>query len=374
MGLEIREVKSQSDLKKFIFLPADIHKNHSEWVPPVYMDDKEYFNPVKNESFSHCDTVLYVAWYDEKPVGRIMGIINHNYNERTGENDARFCFLECYEDFNVAEALIKSIENWARSMKATNLVGPLGFSDKDFQGLLFEGYDKPVVIASNCNFPFQVEFVERMGYSKKKDLVDYQLSIPEEIPEIYLKIYERTLRNHPDLKIVEPKTKRELKKMVRPVFELVNETYKDIYGFAEMTTKEIDEFAQRYIFVIDPRFVKLIVNGDNELVAFVLAMPDMSEGMKKSKGYVFPFGFIHILRSQKTTKQLNLLLGAIKPEYRNSGLDSILTVHMLREAAKAGFKYIDSHLTLENNTKVRSEMERLGGHVYKRFRIFTKPL
>jgi len=374
MSIEIREVSGRHELKKFIFLPAKIHKDHKNWVPPVYMDERVFFNPSKNDSFSHSDTILFLAWVDGEPVGRVMGIINHHYNQRTGENDARFCFLECYDDFEVANELVKSVENWAREKKCNNLVGPLGFSDKDPQGLLVEGYDKPVVIASNCNFPFQVGFVEKMGYGKKTDLVVYQLMVPETIPEYYIKISERAIRNNPGLKVIEPKSKKELKSMVRPVFELVNETFKDIYGFSEMTVKEMDEFADRYIMVMDSRFIKVIKNEQGKLVAFVLAMPDISEGVKKSKGFVFPFGFIPILLSQKRTSQLNLLLGGISKEYRNSGLDTIMGVLMLRDASKAGFKYIDSHLELETNTKVRAEMEKMGGKVYKRFRIFTKEL
>jgi len=374
MSIEIREVSGRHELKKFIFLPAKIHKDHKNWVPPVYMDERVFFNPSKNDSFSHSDTILFLAWVDGEPVGRVMGIINHHYNQRTGENDARFCFLECYDDFEIANELVKSVENWAREKKCNNLVGPLGFSDKDPQGLLVEGYDKPVVIASNCNFPFQVGFVEKMGYGKKTDLVVYQLMVPETIPEYYIKISERAIRNNPGLKVIEPKSKKELKSMVRPVFELVNETFKDIYGFSEMTVKEMDEFADRYIMVMDSRFIKVIKNEQGKLVAFVLAMPDISEGVKKSKGFVFPFGFIPILLSQKRTSQLNLLLGGISKEYRNSGLDTIMGVLMLRDASKAGFKYIDSHLELETNTKVRAEMEKMGGKVYKRFRIFTKEL
>ncbi len=374
MSIEIREVFSRSDLKKFIFLPAKIHKNHKNWVPPVYMDERVFFNPKKNNSFSHSDTVLYLAWNNGYAVGRIMGIINHHYNQKTGENDARFCFLECYEDFSATEALLKSVENWAITKGATNLVGPLGFSDKDPQGLLIEGYDKPVVIASACNFPFLVDFVGKMGFSKKTDLVVYQVKIPDEIPDFYVKIYDRAINNNPHLKIVEPKTKAELKKMVRPVFHLVNETFKDIYGFSEMTIQEMDEFADRYLLILDPRFIKVIKNPEGQIISFILAMPDISEGIKKSKGFVFPFGFIPILLSQKRTKQLNLLLGAISEKYRNSGLDTILGVLMLREATKAGFKCIDSHLELETNTKVRAEMEKMGGQVYKRFRIFTKML
>jgi hypothetical protein len=374
MSIEIREVSNHSELKKFIFLPAEIHRNHKNCVPPVYMDERVFFNPKKNNSFSHSDTILYLAWNEGKVVGRIMGIINHHYNQRTGENDARFCFMECYEDFDTAEALVRNVENWARTQGSSNLVGPLGFSDKDPQGFLIEGYDMPVVIASACNFPYMVDFIEKMGFAKKTDLVVYQVKVPEQLPDFYLRIYERALKNGLNFKIIEPKTKKELRKMVRPVFHLVNETFKDIYGFSEMTVQEMDEFADRYMMILDPRFIKVIKSLDDKIIAFILAMPDISEGIKKSKGFVFPFGFIPILLSQKKTQQLNLLLGAISKDYRNNGLDSILGVLMLREAVKAGFKNIDSHLELESNTKVRAEMEKMGGQVYKKFRIFTKEL
>jgi len=374
MSIEVREIAGKSDFERFLYLPATIHKGHENWVPPVYMDDRVFFDPSKNNSFSHSDTILYLAWSNGEAIGRVMGIINHHYNQRTGENDARFCFLECHENFDVAELLIRSVEDWARSKGAINLVGPLGFSDKDPQGLLIEGYDKPVVIASACNFPFLVDFVERMGYSKKTDLVVYQVKVNEQIPDFYRKISERALRNHPHLQIIEPKSKLALKKLVRPVFHLVNETFKDIYGFSEMTVKEMDEFANRYLLILDPRFIKVIKNEEDKIIAFILAMPDISVGVKKCRGEVFPFGFISILMSQKKTKQLNLLLGAISKEYRNTGIDTILGTMVMREASNAGFTHIDSHLELESNVKVRAEMEKMGGKVYKKFRIFTREL
>jgi hypothetical protein len=374
MEIEIREVKSRNELRKFIFLPSEIHKNHKNWVPPVYMDDWVFFDPRKNHSFSHSDTILNLAWKGGKPVGRIMGIINHQYNQSAGENDARFCFFECHEDFEIAGALINSIVEWAQKKDKDNLVGPLGFSDKDPQGLLISGFDKPVVIASNFNFPFQVEYLEKLGFKKKTDLVVYEINVPESIPGFYLEIYKRALRNNPGLKIIEPANRRELRRLVRPVFHLVNETFKEIYGFSEMTESEMDEFASRYLMILDPRFIKVIKNQEEKIIAFILAMPDISDGIRKSRGYVFPVGFVHILRSRKRTSQLNLLLGAIAEGYRNGGVDTILGVKLLNEAIKAGFKTLDSHLELESNLKVRAEMEKMGGKVYKTFRIFTKSL
>jgi len=374
MSIEIFPVSSRKDLKKFIHLPAKIHKNHSNWVPPLYSDDWIFFNPKKNRSFSYSDTILLLAYKEGKLAGRVMGIINHKYNDASGDNDVRFCFLETYDDYEVAKALLDNIEDWGRSKGMKNIVGPLGFSDKDPQGMLIEGFNEPVVISSNANFPYMVDFLEKAGFGKKTDLVVYKVVIPKEIPEFYRKIYERTTRNNPGLKFVEIKTKRQIKPYIRPVLTLVNETFKDIYAFAPMSLQEMDEFASRYLMILDPRFIKIIINEKNEIVAFVLGIPDLSAGIIKSKGYIFPFGFIHILRSQKTTKQLTLLLGAIREDCRNLGLNTMLGIKMLEEAYHAGLEYLDSHLELESNTKIRAEMEKMGGVVYKRYRIYTKKM
>jgi GNAT superfamily N-acetyltransferase len=169
-------------------------------------------------------------------------------------------------------------------------------------------------------------------------------------------------------------SRRELKKFVRPILTLVNETFTDIYGFTAFTPEEMDDFANRYLPILDPRFIKVILNEKGETIAFVIAMPDISQGIKKAKGYIYPIGFIPILRSGKKTKQLNLLLGAIRPDYQKKGLDTIMGSAMLDAARKAGLEYMDSHLEMETNTKVRAEMEYMGGEVYKRYRVFQRAI
>ncbi len=375
MSLEIVEVKNRKQLKDFIYLPEKIHKNHKNWVPPIYMDEFNFFNPKKNKSFNYSDTIMLLAYKNGEPVGRIMGIIQHRYNELHNENDARFAFMETYEDFEVFKALLESIENWAREKGCDNLVGPLGFSDKDPQGFMIEGFDEPIVIASNANFPYMPEFTERMGYKKKVDLVVYKIEIPDKTPELYQRLYERIMNRYKDkIKIYEFKTRRELKPWIKPALRLLNETFKDIYAFSPFEEYEMDEFANRYIFLLDPEFIKLITDKNDQPLAFFIAMPDISQGVIESRGRMLPFGFLKVLRAQKKTKQLDLLLGGIKDEYRGKGLDIILGKLMFDSIRKRGFKVVDSHLELENNYLVRHEMERMGGKVYKRYRIFYKPL
>ncbi len=372
--VEIKEVKTKKDLRKFIHLPAKIHKNHANWVPPIYMDDWEFFNPRKNKSFDSCDTILLLAWKNGDVVGRIMGIIHHKYNAKHNENNARFAFFETWNDQEVADVLIGSIETWAKEKGTDRLIGPLAFSDKDPQGFLIEGFNEPAVIASNCNFPYQSELVANKGYSKEVDLVVYQIKVPSEIPEFYQKIYERAINQNKDLKILEFTSRRKVKPYIHRVLNLLNQTFTDIFGFTPFTEAEMDDFANRYLFLINPRFIKIVVNERDEVIAFIVGMSHIGEGIRKSKGYLLPLGIFRIFASARKSKQLNLLLGGIDPIYRSKGLDVMMGVKMIASAHEQGKTVIDSHLELENNTKVRAEMEKMGGKVYKRFRIFGKNL
>jgi hypothetical protein len=370
----IHEVNSKSELREFIHLPASIHKNHHNWVPPIYMDDWDFFNPKKNKSFEFCDTILLLAYRSEKVVGRIMGVIHNTYNEKHQEKNARFAFFETWNDDVVATALLQSVENWGRNKGMEKLVGPLAFSDKDPQGFLIEGFDEPCVIASNCNFPYQVELLEKNSFTKEVDLVEYKINIPNPIPEFYLKIEARASRMNADLKVLEFTSRRKVKPYIHPVLHLLNKTFTEIFGFSPFMEKEMDDFANRYLFLINPKFIKIVVNGNNDVVAFVIGMSHIGEGIQKAKGYLFPFGIFKIFAAARKTKQLNLLLGGIDPAYRGKGLDVMMGVKMMQSAIAEGKTIIDSHLELETNVKVRAEMEKMGGVVYKRFRVFGKAL
>ena len=374
MAIEIKEVTNKKLLKEFIHLPARIHQNHSNWVPPIYMDEWTYFNPKKNKAFEHCTTILYLAFKDNLPVGRIMGIISHPYNEKNGISDARFCYFETFDNQEIYDALIHAVSEWARKNSMNKIVGPLGFSDKDPQGWLIEGYDQPVVIASNCNFPYMNRMAENLGFTKEVDLVVYKIPVPDELPDFYKAIRTRfnNRANNPVLK--EFTSRAQVKPYIRKALTLVNETFDGIYGFTPFTPGEMDDFANRYLYLINPRFIKIFVDEKDTVVAMIVAMSDISEGIKKSKGHILPFGFIPILIAGRKSKQLNLLLGAISPEYQGRGLDVMMGISMLDSARKAGKKLIDSHLELETNTKVRAEMEKMGGVVYKRYRIYQKTL
>ena len=374
MSIILKQVESKADLKTFIYLPEKIHAQHKTWAPPIYGDEWKYFNPKKNPAFAYSDTLLLLAFRGDEPVGRVMGIINHRFNEQKGEKTARFAYLEAYEDAAVVNALLDRIEDWARAKGMTRMIGPYGFSDQDPEAFQIEGFENPATIATYHNFAWLPKMVEERGYAKDIDYFVYKLDVPKGIPELYQKITERIQRKG-QFQVLEFRKRREIKPWIRPVLSLMNECYiaGNIYGYAPLDEKEMDELANRYLPVMDPRFVK-VVTRDNEVCSFIIAMPDLIPGIRKAKGKLFPFGFITILSMAKKTKQLDLLLGAIKEKYRGLGLDALMGARMLVSAREAGMEIMDTHHEMEANVRVRMEMERMGGQVYKKFRVFQKNL
>jgi hypothetical protein len=374
MSVDIQEVKTKKELKTFIFLPEKIHAGHRNWVHPIYMDERKYFDPKKNKAFSYCDTVLLLAYRGDKAAGRVMGIINSRFNEYRKENIARFGYLETWEDPEVVHGLLGKVEDWARQKGMTRIIGPYGFSDQDPEGWLIEGFENRATIATYYNYEWMPRLAEKEGYIKDIDYYVYKLSVPNELPEFYIKIHERIQRRGSYV-IHEFRKRKELKPWIRPVLGLMNECYtnSNIYGFAPLDEKEMDDLAKRYLPVVNPRFVKAVTK-DDEVVSFIIGIPDMTEGIQKARGRLLPFGFIKVLRASKKTKQLDLLLGAIKERYRGLGLDVLMGVKMLQSASEAGFKTLDTHHEMESNVKVRAEMERMGGVLYKKFRVYQKNL
>jgi len=368
----LKEVLTRKELHDFIFLPEKVHKSEPNWLPPIYMDERELFNKKKNKSYKYADALLLLAYKDGKPVGRIMGIVNNRYNAINNEQHGRFCFMECYNDHEVFHALISRVENWVKEKGMTKLVGPLGFSDKDPQGFQIEGFEYPLFITSANNSPYMATLIEKEGYQKKVDLVNYLGKMPEKSPEIYDRVFARIVKSE-GYKIIEFNTKKELKQYIIPVLELMNQTFMEIYGFVPLTDKEKVEFANRYLPILDPKFIK-VVEAKGELIAFAIGMPDVSPGIKACNGRLLPFGIFKVLKESKRSKKLLMMLGGVKKEYRGKGIDVLMGVKLLQSAIKYKMEEFDSHLVLEDNMKMRGEHERVGGKVVKKYRIYQKAL
>jgi hypothetical protein len=301
-----------------------------------------------------------------------MGIINHQHNELMGIKNARFGFIETYNDQEVSHALISEIERWGREKGMTKIIGPYGFSDREAQGLLIEGFEYEPVVDSACNFEYMPKLVEAEGYTKELDCVIYRYPFSQPLPEIMDRIYERVI-SRKDLKFLEFKTRKQLKPWIVPVLRSVNESFKDVYGFVPMDEKEMFELAKKYLPILDPKFVK-VVTKDNEVVSFLVSMPNMYKGLQKAKGKLFPFGLFHILRAIKTAKSANTMLGAVIPAFQKQALDLYISFSTIKAAKERGMTSLDTHVVMEENNDMMNEFKRYGAFLIKKFRVYQKTL
>lgn len=371
--IRVQVVGTKKEMEVYLQLPARIYANYPQWVPPLIADERKFHSPKHNEALQYSTIAHWIAWENERPVGRIMGIINHQYNKMHGERTGRYYQLDCINDASVARQLIETVEKWAKDQGMDRMIGPFGFSDKDPQGIKIEGHEFPAVLLTPANPPYLEQLIENSGYKKEVDCVSYRIPIPDKMPLLYKMVCDR-IRSRGAYKLKEFQTRKELKPVIVPVLELVNLCYAEIFGFVPLSPSEIQKLAAQYLPILDPTLVKLVVTANDEAIGFVVSMPGITEGLQRSGGKLFPFGFIHILRSLQKSKQLVLLLGAVKPGHKGKGVTALLAESLLTTARKRGMTEIDSHLILENNMVMRAEAENIGGKVYKRFRVYQKKL
>ena len=373
MSLRIIEVVGKLDLDRYIRLPSVLPDRRPNYVPPIWSDERTFHDSAKNPDLRACDVVRYLAWSDGRAVGRIMGIVHHPYNALHGERTARFYQLDCVNGPTVASALLKAVERWAIEQGMDRIIGPFGTSDKDPQGLQVEGFEHLPVLATPSNPAYLPGLVEAEDYTKLMDAVVYQLAIPNELPAVYVRISDRLL-NSGRFRLLSFTSKRQLKPWIVPVLRLVNDTYQDLLGFVPMDEAGMRKLAGQYLPVLDAAFVKVVVDEQDLPVAFVVAMPDMSAGIQRAKGKLLPLGWWYIMQAMRRSKQLDLFLGAVRRDLQGRGLTGVLAVHLMAEARKRGFTVMDSHLVLETNLRMRAELERLGGAIRKRYRIYQKAI
>ena len=372
MNVDIREVKTRKDLKLFIRFPFALYRDDPYWTPPLLRDEYKFFDPEKNRRLRNNPTIRLIARKNGRPSGRIFGLINEKANSLKNQKYVRWTFLDCIDDRDTVHALLGHIENWGRDLGMKFSVGPRGFSDQEPQGAIVEGYDERAAIGTHYNRPYLIDHITDFGYKKDVDWVSYKMEVPETLPEIYQKILKETLEKT-SLTHLSFSRKSELKPMIVPILRLFNETYQDLYSFAPIPEAQMNSLAKKYLPVLDPRFVQIIKDKDR-LVAFAIVMPDLTAGMKKARGRLYPFGFIHVLSAKKRTKVLQFLLVGIHKDYRGQGIFTLFAEYLKKVIHEAGMEWIDSHLELEDNWAIRKWMERLGGKVYRRHRAFIKAL
>lgn len=374
--LEIREIPlTSSQLKKFIQFQIDLYEGNPYYVPPLMTDDVNTLNPVKNPAFDFCEARCFMAFQDGTPVGRIAGIINHQVNEKTGAKDIRFGFIDFIDDLEVSKALLAEVEGWGRAKGLKRVIGPLGFTDLDHEGMLIQGFEELSTMATIYNFPYYPEHMEKLGYTKDSDWVEFLMTVPDGIPEKHNRIAEIVKKKF-GLRVAKFTSKKEIKeKYGRALFELINEAYKDLYQYSPLTDRQIEEYIEQYLGLLDLSLVCCIVDSDEKLVGVGISMQSMSRGLQKSKGKFFPFGWYYLLKALKgKNDRVDLLLVAIKPEYQGKGVNALLFQDLIPQYIRHGFKYAESNPELEHNSKVQNQWEAFEGRQHRRRRSYQKSL
>jgi GNAT superfamily N-acetyltransferase len=352
--------------------PLRLYKKHKYWVPPLLMEERGLLNPKRNPAYEHCKVKLFMAYRDGKPVGRVAAIINQKYIEKWGNRYCRFGWLDFIDDREVSKALMDAVEEWAKSEGLTAVHGPMGFTDLDREGMLIEGFEEVGTMATYYNHPYYPEHMEALGYRKDVDWVEFELKVPEEVPEKVLRVQELVMKRS-KVRLFRGSKKQHLR-YARGLFDVVNETYKDLYGVVHLTEKQIKAYTKQYFGFLDTDFVRLFINEKDEVIGFGLIMPSLSRALQVSRGRVFPFGFIPLLWALKRPKRIDFLLVAVLPEYQAKGLVATLMTEVTANAIKKGIITAETNPELETNTDVQAMWKHYDARQHKRRRAFIKEL
>jgi len=373
MSITIREVTSKEQLKAFVNFPYTLYKDHPYYVPPLRFDEMATLKKDKNPAFDYCEARYWLAYKGKKVVGRVAAILNKAYIEKWKNQYMRFGWIDFEEDENIAKALIAEVEKWAKEKGMKAVHGPMGFTDLDHEGMLVEGFDQVGTLAAIYNHPYYPQFIEKLGYSKDADWVEYRIKVPETMPEKLEKmatIVEKRLGLH----VLKAKKAKDILPYAKDIFELINEAYSELYGVVPLTEKQIQYYTKQYFSFIRPDFVPLILDKDEKLVGFGVTMPSLSDALQKSKGSLLPFGFVHILKALKKNDQADLYLVAIKKELQGKGVNALLMYEVCKAYVKNGIRYAESNPELEANKKVQSIWEHFDAVQHKRRRCYIKHL
>lgn len=378
MSVTVTPVPSthRSELRKAVKFGIDLYKNNEFYVPPLIMDEVDTLMPEKNPASDFCESQTFVARRDGRIVGRITAIINRVVNERTGKNDLRFGFVDFIDDREVADALFEAVAAWGRERGMTSIVGPLGFTDMDCEGMLIEGYGELSTMATIYNYPYYVEHVERMGFKKDIDWVEFLMTVPDTIPEKHMRIAEIVKKKY-NLHVAQLKSKKELKERYgKAIFDLINRTYDKLYGYSPITERQAEHYIKVYLGLLKPQNVCIIVDADDHVVGVGISIPSFSRPLQRNRGRLFPFGWIPMLKPLLSGKSdiVDLLLVGIDLEYQSKGVNALLFTELIPRFRNAGYRYAESHPEMETNSNVQKQWEYFERRQHKRRRCYRKPL
>ncbi|MEI7663162.1 MAG: hypothetical protein WCK34_13225 [Bacteroidota bacterium] len=369
--IEVVKVSTKKDLKRFIKFQYKHYKGNRFWCPPVRMDEMNTLSREKNPAFDFCDAEYWIAYRGGEIVGRIAGIINHKANERWNEKLVRFGWIEFIDDPEVSRILTETVEEWGRSKGMTGIHGPLGFSDMDYEGMLIKGFDEQSTLTSIYNYAYYVQHMEMLGFGKAADWVQYEFEIPPSIPDKVERL-SLLVQEKYKLRIVKAKKAKDLLPYAPKMFRTLNAAFSDLYGYTELSQKQMDMYVKSYFGFIRPEFVSFVVDEQDELVGFGVSMPSLTQALQKCNGKLFPFGFIYILRAIRKNNVIDMYLNGVRPDYHGKGVNSLYYNEMHRAYINYGIKKAITSPQLEDNAKALTIWKNFNGRQHLTRRCWKK--
>ncbi len=369
-----KKVETKKDLNAFIKYPFKLYKDNDNWVPPLLMDERTVLSPKKNPAFDHSKASLWLALDEhEEIVGRVAGIVHNAEAEEEGL--VRFGWLDFIDDEAVSKLLIDTVSEWGISQGLKGIHGPLGFTDMDFEGMLVEGFDTPGTIATIYNYPYYPEHLEKLGFEKSTDWVELRSTVPSEEPKRVIRRGD-IVESRFQFKSLKFNSKKEAKKYGHELFEVLNKAYAELYGFHQLTEKQIQFYIAQYLGFVVTDLLSIVVNKEGRVVGFAITMPSFTKAFQKAKGRLFPFGFIHILRALKKNDTADMYLIGVLPEYQKFGVTAIIFRDLIKAFMKRGIKTALTNQMLESNQNVLTQFNEFqaDSEIYKRRRCYKKSI
>ena len=354
--------------------PRSLYRGHPQWVPPLLQDELATLSAKRNPAFEFCETRTWLAFRDGRIAGRIAGIRNDRYIQTWDRRELQFGWFDFVDDPEVADALLGTVEDWGRAQGMDSLLGPMGFTDFDRQGMLVDGFDELGTFATIYNHPYYPRHVERRGYTKRADWVEYELRWPEEYPHRLAKLAERAGERF-GLRVVSVATSKGLLRYTREAFHIINETYGDFHAFVPLTDRQIEFYVDQFLGFVRPEYIPIVVDADDRVAAFVIALPSLSRALQKGGGSLFPLGWLHLLRAMRgRNPRLDLYLGAVRPDLQARGVHVMLMHELNRLCWERGILTAETNLELETNHSVQSVWKTYETRSHKRRRSYGKML
>ena len=376
MSVIIKKAETRKDIKTFATFANKMYKGNKYYVPSLTFDDLTTFDRKKNAAFEFCAAEFYLAYKDNKLVGRVAAIINHKANESWKVKQVRFGWFDFIDDIEVSTALLDAVTAFGQKAGMTQIAGPLGFTDFDPEGMLVEGFDKICTMALFYNHPYYPEHMKKLGYFKETGWLEYRITLPESVPERHMRIAEAVMDRY-NLSVVKKTRKQILKEGYgQKFFHLINETYCQLYGFSLLSERQIDNYVDLYMNFVDLNLLSFIENKDGELIAAGVSIPSLAHALQKCRGKIFPFGWWHLFKAMfwKRSDTVELLLIGVKPEWQNKGVNSLIICDLLKRYREGGFRYAETNANLETNTKIQAMWEPFEYTQHKKRWVFAKNL